>query len=162
MSTRRARICTAEEAAEWRRRLRAGGRKVVFTNGCFDLLHAGHVALLEQARALGDALLVGLNSDRSVRRLKGPERPVVPEAERAEVLAALRPVDAVTLFDDETPAALIALVLPDVLVKGSDWAEDAVVGRDTVERNGGRVVRLELVPGLSTTAILRAARSLPG
>ena len=120
--------------------LRADGRRVVFTNGVFDILHPGHVRYLQQARALGDALIVGLNADASVRRNKGPERPINPEAERAELLEALECVDAVVLFDEDTPARIIAAVQPDVLVKGADWAEDAIVGRDTVEaaRRPGR------------------------
>jgi D-beta-D-heptose 7-phosphate kinase/D-beta-D-heptose 1-phosphate adenosyltransferase len=133
---------------------RASGRAVVFTNGCFDLLHAGHVRLLEAARQQGDVLVVGINSDASVRALKGPGRPVVPEAERAETLLALEAVDRVVVYEDATPEAVIGALLPDVLVKGADWALDAIVGRDVVERAGGRVVRVELVAGRSTTALL--------
>ena len=134
--------------------LRARGTRVVFTNGCFDLLHAGHVRLLERARAEGDFLVVGLNSDASVRRNKGPQRPVVPENERAEALLALEAVDRVVLYDDPTPLQVIETLLPDVLVKGADWAADAIVGRAEVERAGGRVVRVELLPGRSTTALV--------
>ena len=139
--------------------LRADGRTIVVTNGVFDLLHPGHVRYLEHARALGDALIVGVNSDRSVRANKGPHRPVTPEGERAEILAALRPVDAVVIFDEDTPDAIIKAVQPDVLVKGADWAEDAVVGRDTVEARGGRVVRVPVEAGYSTTAILERVRA---
>lgn len=134
------------------------GRRVVFTNGCFDLLHPGHIGSLEQARALGDALVVGLNSDASVRRLKGAGRPVLPERERAEILAALECVDAVVIFDEPTPREVIARLLPDVLVKGGDWAGDQIVGREEVEAAGGRVVSIPVVPGYSTTAILRKIR----
>lgn len=129
-------------------------RAVVFTNGCFDLLHAGHVASLVAARALGDALVVGLNSDASVRRLKGPGRPIVPEADRACLLAALACVDAVIVFDDDTPRALIAALLPDVLVKGGDYEVSEVVGREEVEAAGGRVVLVPTLPGRSTTGLI--------
>lgn len=127
----------------------------MFTNGCFDLVHAGHVTLLERARGLGDVLVVGLNSDRSVRALKGPGRPLVPERDRAVVLAALASVDYVTIFDEPTPQELIARLTPHVLVKGGDWRPGAIVGRDTVERHGGRVVRLPLLAGRSTSGLLR-------
>jgi rfaE bifunctional protein nucleotidyltransferase chain/domain len=127
---------------------------VAFTNGVFDLLHPGHVRYLQAARSEGDALIVAINSDRSVRGNKGSDRPVTTEHERAELLAALACVDAVTIFDDPTPAAIIAAVQPDVLVKGADWAADAIVGRDTVEARGGRVVRVAIEPGWSTTSIL--------
>jgi D-beta-D-heptose 7-phosphate kinase/D-beta-D-heptose 1-phosphate adenosyltransferase len=135
-------------------RLRAAGRTIVFTNGVFDLLHPGHVRYLQQARSLGDALIVGINSDRSVRAIKGSTRPVTPEAERAEILAALSCVDAVVVFDEETPHAIVAALQPDVLVKGADWAADAIVGRDVVEARGGRVVRVPVEAGYSTSAIL--------
>jgi rfaE bifunctional protein nucleotidyltransferase chain/domain len=131
---------------------------VVFTNGCFDILHRGHVAYLTEARALGDRLVVGLNTDASVQRLKGADRPVVPEDDRAYVLAGLACVDAVTLFDEDTPAALIAELVPDVLVKGGDYAADAVVGRDVVEAAGGRLVLIPFVSGRSTTGILHRIR----
>jgi len=149
---------TLDEAIAFTARARDNGERIVFTNGVFDLLHAGHVRYLRQARALGDALIVGLNSDRSVRDNKGPGRPLTPEAERAEILEALTFVDAVVIFDDETPLDLITALQPDVLVKGADWAEDAVVGRDIIERRGGRVVRVPLEPGRSTTAIIRKIR----
>jgi D-beta-D-heptose 7-phosphate kinase/D-beta-D-heptose 1-phosphate adenosyltransferase len=131
---------------------------VVFTNGCFDLLHPGHIRSLERARSLGDALVVGLNSDASVRQLKGEGRPVIPERERAEILAALECVDAVVIFADLTPQRVIAALLPDVLVKGGDWPGDQIVGRDEVEAAGGRVVSVPVVPGYSTTEILKKIR----
>jgi D-beta-D-heptose 7-phosphate kinase/D-beta-D-heptose 1-phosphate adenosyltransferase len=138
--------------------LQALGRTVVFTNGVFDLLHPGHLRYLTQARALGDFLIVGVNSDRSVRENKGPGRPLTPQDERVELLEALAPVDAAILFDEPTPHELIAALQPDVLVKGADWAEDAIVGRDIVEARGGRVVRIPVDPGYSTTAIVEAIR----
>jgi len=134
------------------------GRKVVLTNGCFDLLHAGHLALLEVARGTGDVLVVALNSDASVRGLKGDGRPVVPEDERAEVLLSLDAVDRVVLYDEPTPIAVVRALLPDVLVKGADWAADDIVGRPEVERAGGRVVRVPLVPGRSTSAVIGRIR----
>ena len=129
---------------------RAASRRVVLTNGCFDLLHPGHLALLDAARREGDVLVVALNSDASVHRLKGESRPLVPEAERAEVLLALEVVDRVVLYDEPTPIAVVRALLPDVLVKGADWAADALVGGPEVEAAGGRVVRVDLVPGRST------------
>lgn len=138
-----------------RERLRRERRVLVFANGCFDLLHPGHLHLLQSARALGDSLLVAINSDASVRGNKGPERPLIPATERAEVLAALEFVDYVLPFDEPTPAETIAGIMPDILVKGEDWGENEIVGRDTVEAAGGRVVRLSLEPGWSTTSILR-------
>lgn len=144
----------ARRAAE----LRAKGRKVVFTNGCFDLLHVGHVRLLEAARAEGDALIVGLNTDASVRGLKGPTRPLVPLAERMEVMAALGCVDLVGCFDEPDPHAIITAVQPDVLVKGGDWGADAIIGRDVVEARGGKVVRVNLVEGRSTTNLVERIR----
>ena len=140
--------------------LRASGKTIVFTNGVFDLLHIGHLRYLEEARRLGDALLVGVNSDRSVRLLKGSGRPITAEGERAEVLAALTCVDGVVIFDEETPRDLIQAIQPDVLVKGSDWAEDAIVGRDIVEARGGRVVRVAIQPGHSTTRIVEKIQDL--
>jgi D-beta-D-heptose 7-phosphate kinase/D-beta-D-heptose 1-phosphate adenosyltransferase len=140
-------------------RLRAEGGTIVFTNGVFDLVHPGHVRYLQAARRLGDALVVGINSDRSVRANKGPSRPLNPEAERAEVLAALQCVDCAIVFDEETPHALISRLQPDVLVKGADWAEDNIVGRDVVEARGGRVVRMPIEPGFSTTELIRRASS---
>ena len=152
---------TRSEAADLAGILQSQWRVVVFTNGVFDVLHPGHLRYLEQARALGDALIIGLNADTSVRRNKGPERPINPEAERAEILEALECVDAVVLFDEETPAEIIRTIQPDILVKGADWAEDAIVGRDTVEARGGRVVRIPVEQGYSTTAIIAKVRSLP-
>lgn len=137
-----------------RQRWRQQGCRVVFTNGCFDLLHAGHLGLLEQARQAGDLLVVGLNSDRSVRELKGPSRPLLPESERAETLLALEAVDRVVVYDEPTPLETINALLPDILVKGADWALDAIVGKDVVEAAGGQVVRVELTPGRSTSAVL--------
>ena len=140
---------------DWLAPLRAAGKRIVFTNGCYDIVHPGHVDLLERARALGDVLVLGLNSDDSVRRQnKGPERPVNPYPARAFVLAHLASVDAVTGFDEDTPENLIRAILPDVLVKGGDWTPDRIVGRDIVEARGGRVVSLPLLPGYSTTAIV--------
>jgi rfaE bifunctional protein nucleotidyltransferase chain/domain len=130
----------------------------VFTNGVFDLLHPGHVRYLQRARALGDALIVGVNSDRSVRGNKGENRPVTAEHERAEVLLALSCVDAAVIFDEDTPHAVISLVQPDVLVKGADWGPDDIVGRDVVEARGGRVVRIEIEPGHSTTGLIARVR----
>ena len=138
--------------------LRAQGRTIVVTNGVFDLLHPGHVRYLQQARALGDALIVGVNSDRSVRAIKGPSRPITPEDERAELVAALVCVDAAAIFDEDTPWQLIAALQPDVLVKGADWAEDAIVGRDIVEARGGRVVRVPIEAGYATSAIVERIR----
>ncbi len=149
------RVLSREEAAAERARLGRAGRRVVFTNGVFDLLHRGHVELLEQARALGDALFVGLNSDASTRRLKGTERPLTGEADRARVLAALAAVDVVVVFAEDTPAELVALLTPDVLVKGADYESSEIVGREVVEAHGGRVVRVPLAPGHSTSALVR-------
>jgi rfaE bifunctional protein nucleotidyltransferase chain/domain len=141
-----------------RERLRSGGKRLVFTNGVFDLLHVGHVRYLAQARGLGDALLVAINSDRSVRELKGKDRPLINENERAEILAALRQVDYVTIFDDLSPRALIARLLPDVLVKGGDYELDEIHGREEVEAAGGEVVALPFVEGASTTALIERMR----
>jgi rfaE bifunctional protein nucleotidyltransferase chain/domain len=145
---------TLEETRELVARLRNAGKTIVFTNGVFDLLHPGHLRYLQQARSLGGALIVGLNSDRSVRANKGPSRPVNPQDERAEMLEALACVDAVVIFDEETPYNLILAIQPDVLVKGADWAENAIVGRDLVEQRGGKVIRVPVEQGYSTTAIL--------
>ena len=133
---------------------RTAGEKIVFTNGVFDLLHRGHVEYLEESRALGDRLVVGVNSDASVRRIKGPERPLVPAEERAELLAALACVDLALVFDADTPERLIREVEPDVLVKGGDWTPDRIVGREFVEARGGRVLNVPLRAGLSTTALI--------
>lgn len=147
-------IIAPEEIAEVRARLRAAGRRLVFTNGCFDLLHVGHVRYLQAARALGDALMVAINSDRAVRELKGANRPVMNEQERAEVLAALACVDYVTVFDELSPRRLIASLLPDILAKGGDYALDEIHGREETEAAGGRVVALPYVAGASTTDII--------
>ena len=141
-----------------RERLRAAGRRLVFTNGVFDLLHVGHVRYLTQARALGDVLVVAINSDRTVRELKGANRPVFDEAERAEILAALRVVDYVTIFDDISPRSLIAELLPDVLVKGGDYDLDQIHGREEVEAAGGKVISLPFVEGSSTTTLIHKIR----
>ena len=138
---------------------RSRGEVIVFTNGVFDILHPGHVRYLQRARAFGGVLIVGLNSDASVRRNKGEDRPINPEAERAEVLAALECVDAVALFDEDTPAEIIRACQPDILVKGADWAAHAIVGRDTVEARGGRVERIAVEEGHSTTEIVRKIRA---
>ena len=150
---------TSTEALAVVARLRAQGKTVVFTNGVFDILHPGHVRYLKDARALGDGLIVGVNSDRSARAQgKAPDRPINSAAERCEVLAALESVDAVVIFDEDTPHEIIKLIQPDVLVKGADWGETAIVGRDLVEARGGRVVRIPLAEGYSTTAILNRVR----
>ncbi len=141
-------------------RARADGKRIVFTNGCFDLMHIGHTRYLQEARSLGDLLVVGINSDASVRSLeKGADRPIVPEAERAEIVAALECVDLVVIFAEPDPGHLIAAVQPDVLVKGGDWALEQIIGRDTVEARGGIVKNIPLVPGHSTTALLTRIRS---
>jgi D-beta-D-heptose 7-phosphate kinase/D-beta-D-heptose 1-phosphate adenosyltransferase len=147
-------ILTPAEMLGERQSLRAAGRRLVFTNGVFDLLHVGHVRYLAEARTLGDALLVAINSDRTVRKLKGPDRPVFEEGERAEILAALRCVDYVTIFDDVTPRKLIGELLPDVLVKGGDYDLDQIHGREEVEAAGGKVISLPFVKGASTTALI--------
>jgi len=147
-------ILSPDEAVAWLDRVKADGGRVVFTNGVFDLLHPGHVRYLRQARTLGAALVVGVNTDRSVRVIKGESRPVTPESERAEILAALACVDVVVLFDEETPYELIRRIQPDVLVKGADWSEASMIGRDIVEARGGRVVRVPFEAGYSTTSII--------
>jgi len=150
---------TRDEAVALIARARSSGQRMVFTNGVFDVLHPGHVRYLRDARALGDMLIVGVNSDRSTRALnKAPDRPINPENERAEVLAALASVDAVVVFDEDTPHAIITALQPDILVKGADWGADAIVGRDVVEARGGKVVRIELAKGYSTTAIVERIR----
>src|SRR5215210_3959173 len=147
-------VLDREELVREREQARREGKRLVFTNGCFDLLHPGHVRYLNRARALGDALVVALNSDRSVRALKGEGRPILTEGERAEVMAALEAVDYVTIFDEETPRELIAVLLADVLVKGGDWPIEQIVGREEVEAAGGKVLSLPYVEGSSTTDIL--------
>jgi rfaE bifunctional protein nucleotidyltransferase chain/domain len=155
------RMLTIDEAAAFVDAHRRQGRKVVFTNGVFDLLHPGHVRYLRAARAEGDVLIVAVNSDRSVRANKGPSRPIMPEHERAEILESLEFVDAVVVFDDETPQVIIDRLRPDVLVKGADWAADAIVGRETVEAGGGKVVRVPVEAGWSTSAIIEKAKATP-
>ena len=140
---------------------RERGGAVVFTNGVFDLVHPGHIRYLQSARHLGDVLVVGVNSDRSVRAIKGPGRPINPEQERVEILCALRCVDAAVVFDEDTPLALITQLQPDVLVKGADWAADEIVGRDVVEARGGRVVRMPIEAGFSTTHLIGRASARP-
>lgn len=150
---------TRSEAVAFVARARDQGKRIVFTNGVFDILHPGHIRYLRDARTLGDLLIVGVNSDRSVKALaKAPDRPINSESERAEVLAALASVDAVVIFDEDTPHEIISALQPDVLVKGADWGENAIVGRDVVEARGGKVVRIALAEGYSTTNILERIR----
>ncbi len=156
---RPARVLTWEQTDEFVKSARASGRRIVFTNGVFDLLHPGHVRYLQHARSLGDLLIVGLNADVSVSRNKGPGRPITPESERAEVLAALECVDAVVIFSQATPAEIVRLVQPDILVKGADWPADQIVGRDTVESRGGTVVLVTVEQGYSTSSIIDRVRS---
>lgn len=134
--------------------LKSNCKKIVFTNGCFDILHVGHVRYLEMAKSLGDILIVGINSDRSVRAIKGPLRPILPEQERAEIIAGLGCTDYVTIFDEETPYELISTIIPHILVKGGDWTKETTVGKEVVEREGGEVIILPLVEGASTTNII--------
>ena len=150
-------ILPLERAFDLGDELKRRGKRVVFTNGCFDLLHPGHTRYLAEARALGDVLIVAVNSDRTVRALKGPERPIFPESERAVILAAIAAVDYVTIFDDLTPQSVIARMLPQVLAKGGDWGLDEIVGRAEVEAAGGTVVAVPLIPGFSTSAIIQSA-----
>jgi len=153
-------LMTRAEAVAFVESARTQGKRIVFTNGVFDILHPGHIRYLRDARTLGDMLIVGINSDRSVRALaKAPNRPINSEAERAEVLGALASVEAVVIFDEDTPHAIISALQPDVLVKGADWGENAIVGRDVVEARGGRVVRIALAEGYSTTKIIERIRS---
>lgn len=152
-------VLSPEHAARWIRKFQKSGKRVVFTNGCFDLLHSGHVTYLESARRNGDALLVALNSDASVRRLKGPTRPLVPLKDRARVIASLACVDAVTWFTADTPEKIIKKLLPKVLVKGGDWPIEKIVGADVVLEHGGEVKSLEYVEGRSTTRLIHKART---
>ena len=152
-----AQVLDADGLSRFVAEARGAGRTIVFTNGVFDILHPGHVRYLQAARAHGDLLIVGVNSDASVRRNKGPNRPINPEQERAEVVAALACVDAASIFDEDTPAAIIARVQPDVLVKGADWPADQIVGRDRVEARGGVVIREPVERGHSTSAIIEKA-----
>jgi rfaE bifunctional protein nucleotidyltransferase chain/domain len=153
------RVLSWPEAEAFVRSERSRGRRIVFTNGVFDLLHPGHVRYLQQARGLGDVLIVGVNADASVRRNKGAARPITPQHERAEILSALECVDAVVIFDQDTPAEIVRLVQPDILVKGADWPADQIVGRDTVEARGGRVVLVPVEQGHSTSAIVDRIRT---
>jgi rfaE bifunctional protein nucleotidyltransferase chain/domain len=155
-------IKTLDEIVLIRQRLRSEGKKLVFTNGCFDILHAGHVRYLKEARAMGDALVLGLNSDKSVRVLNGEGRPIVPEDERAEVLASLACIDFIFVFDDLTPQRVIDAIVPDILVKGADWGISEIVGRETVEKAGGSVRNIPLVEGTSTTDIIHKILSQYG
>jgi D-glycero-beta-D-manno-heptose 1-phosphate adenylyltransferase len=155
-----AKIMTPEKAVVQRWALKAAGSSVVFTNGCFDLLHVGHVRYLTEARGYGDFLIVGLNSDRSVREIKGPTRPITPQDQRSEVLAALTPVDAVIVFDEPDPLNLIRALKPDILIKGGDWPLDKIIGRDIVEQDGGRVLTIPLTPDVSTSGIVRKIAGL--
>jgi rfaE bifunctional protein nucleotidyltransferase chain/domain len=152
------RVLNTSEAVAWRTALGRQGARVVFTNGVFDILHPGHVRYLAEARRHGDALIVAVNSDRSVRAIKGDGRPVHPEAERAEVLTALASVDAAVIFDQDTPHDIIDALQPDVLVKGADWPADQIVGRDIVEARGGVVIRVPVAQGHSTTGVLKKLR----
>ena len=153
-------VLSQPETVAWVEHLRHDGKTIVFTNGVFDLLHPGHIRYLEDARREGDALVVGVNSDRSVREIKGPSRPITPENERAEVLAALSCVDAVVIFDEVDPQRIIDRLQPDVLAKGADWASDRIIGRQTVEARGGRVVRIPLAEGYSSSAIIKKIQGL--
>ena len=148
------------ELADWGGKVHAAGRTIAFTNGCFDLVHAGHLASLKQAAEAADELVVALNSDASVTDLKGPGRPLLPEADRASLIAALRPVSAVTIFAEPTPLETILQIRPDVLVKGSEYSEEDIVGAPEVKSWGGRVVRVPMVPGWSTSQIIDAIRNL--
>jgi len=151
-------VLTLEQTIVRFGREKRNGKRVVFTNGCFDLLHPGHLHSLEAARALGDFLIVGLNGDESVRALKGAGRPVIPAEERAEILASLECVDAVLIFEELTPQKVIAALLPDILVKGGDWPGNQIVGREEIEAAGGKVILIDVVPGYSTTEILKKIR----
>ncbi len=149
------------ELAAWAEARRARGERIVFTNGCFDLIHRGHVEYLAEAAALGDVLMVAVNSDASVRALKGPERPLTPAEDRCAVLGHLRAVGALTIFDEPTPLAVVELVCPDILVKGDEYAEDRIVGASEVRARGGEVVRVAMRPGRSTSGLIDRIRRLP-
>ena len=152
-------LCSRRALSNWARRLRQRGKRIVFTNGCFDILHAGHVDYLTRARKMGDVLVLGLNSDSSTRKLKGPGRPINTQCDRAKVLAALSCIDAISIFNEETPAALIRAVKPHILVKGADWPLKSIAGRSEIMSWGGKVKRIRLLPGRSTSGILRKAKS---
>lgn len=147
-------ILTIDELVNIRRAVKNNNKKVVFTNGCFDILHKGHIDYLNESKKLGDYLVVGINSNESVRKLKGPKRPILPQEERAFIISNLIAVDFVCIFNEETPLELISKVLPDFLVKGADWAIDAVVGKEVVEKNGGKVMTITLTPNKSTTNLI--------
>ncbi len=155
MDTQHKKIKTLEAAIEECERIKGLGKRVVFTNGCFDILHPGHTRYLYSAKKLGDFLVVALNSDHSVHIIKGPKRPILGEQSRAELLAALECVDLIVIFDDDNPLKVISDLLPDILVKGGDWAEDEIIGTDVVKNNGGEVKRIPFVTGFSTTDIIR-------
>lgn len=152
-------ILTREELKKVRAQLKAENKKVVFTNGCFDLIHFGHVDYLLKSKQLGDVLIVGLNTDESVRRIKGEKRPILKQDERAFIISNLKPVDYVTFFDEDTPAEIIADLIPDILVKGADWSLDKIIGRDVVEANGGEVRTIEFVNDQSTSKIIQTILS---
>ncbi len=154
MEKYRLKIKNLQETKDECNRLKAAGKKIVFTNGCFDILHPGHTRYFHTARELGDHLIVAVNSDRSVRSIKGPKRPVLPEQARAELVAALGCVDAVLIFDEDNPLRVIEYLLPDILVKGGDWPEEGIIGADAVKRNGGEVRRIPFVEGFSTTGLI--------
>jgi D-glycero-beta-D-manno-heptose 1-phosphate adenylyltransferase len=149
-------ICTLEELIKIRKRLKGEGKKVVFTNGCFDIIHAGHLDYLIKAKEMGDVLIIGLNSDISIKRNKGENRPIINEKERGFIISNLKPVDYVIYFDEDTPAELIENIIPDILVKGADWSIDNIVGRETVERNGGEVKTIKFVNNQSTSKIIQS------
>lgn len=155
------RVVSQEELLRRVAQEKAAGRRIVFTNGCYDLLHSGHIRLLEKSKELGDVLILALNTDRSVRENKGAGRPIIPEEERTETAAALEAVDYVVLFDEPTPREIIAKVLPDVLVKGGDWGPNEIVGREEVEAAGGHVVSIRFEPGYSTSAIIQRVQKIP-
>lgn len=152
-------LLSLEEAVKIRKKCKEKGRKVVFTNGCFDIIHVGHIRLLKEASKLGDVLIIGLNSDDSVRKIKGPTRPINPLPDRAEILSSIRYVDYVIAFEEETPYRLINILLPDILVKGGDYKRDEIVGADIVEANGGKVVTIPLVEGKSTTRLIEEIKA---
>ena len=154
-----AKLLQLNELVEIVKKLKAGHKKIVFTNGCFDLVHAGHISSFAQAKALGDILIVGLNSDASIRRIKGEKRPIVDQVNRAKLLSAISLIDYIVIFDDDTPEKLVEAIIPDVLVKGKDWAGKVVVGQDVVEAHGGKVSLIDLEDGLSTTNIIEKIRN---
>lgn len=162
MSSQKNKIRPRPTLRQIARKFRQAGRRIVFTNGCFDLLHAGHVTYLEKAKRLGDLLIVGLNSDASVRRIKGPGRPLTPERDRLRIIAALQAVDYVTVFSEKTPLRLIRELRPHILVKGADWEKEQIVGGEEVKSWGGRIERIAFLPGRSTTAVLKKIEARRG